>query len=130
VYPSIGEAIVNTSYQNNMFTIGWGGNQTHCYHRDHVADAQFINGQWRVKLFDRNTGNYVSVHPDFAVELIEGILSNPVLFEKLEKYTKDALKRLDKSVPRLKEEYETAKATQEALQSNVWSKIDYVKNPD
>ncbi|MFM9578067.1 hypothetical protein, partial [Streptomyces turgidiscabies] len=48
-------------------------------------------------------------------ECVEVLMQTPEKFDKLKKWRDDAVKRLKKSVPRLKEEYEHAAARLQAL---------------
>ncbi len=123
----LGPCLIGTSYQNNSFTIGYGGRMEpnrpdYLNNMNYLIDATFENGSWRfggykpdpTKILCRVTCDV----PERSQELaVQAILGNDELRAKLEKWRRDAVKRLRKSVPRLKAEYEAAARRLEALDS-------------
>ena len=116
--PNIGEANLETSYQNNMFSFHWGTYG--------VIVIEF-NDSWSWRHWRPEGGSFVSnvdttpiserPSPQLVLDFAQTVLDNPEMMQKLEKWRKDAIKRLVKSVPRLKEEYEGAAKRLESLKN-------------
>jgi hypothetical protein len=79
----------------------------------HILTLSFINGQWHIEGHEPdpsipNRRRMFDVSEHLKKTAIETVLGSPVMLAKLKKWRKDTIKRLEKSVPRLKSEYEDA----------------------
>lgn len=123
----LGPCVIETYGCNNIFYIGYGQNFTNrpvsFYHQmSHIIVAAFDNGEWSFSGHEPDLQ-----HPNLRVQLgvskqaqewaIQAILGEPTLRNKLEKWRKATVKRLEKSVPRLKAEHEAASKRLDALKS-------------
>ena len=133
-----GKGYADTSYQNNIFQVGWGErvNSKVVYHSYNLLNISF-EGNWHCSYFRLDNGTdtfsnaiYCNNGTESNLQLlpkglmkcaIDGIINCPELKEKLIKWKKDVVKRLKVSVPRLKSEYEGAKARLELLENNDFS---------
>lgn len=123
----LGPCFIDTSYQNNVFCIGYGQNIMNfplaSYNQmSHLINATYESGEWQFEGWEpdpQNPGGRVQCTvPKQAQEwTVQAILGSPTLRGKLEKWRKDAVKRLEKSVPRLKSEYEAASKRLDALRA-------------
>ena len=125
---TLGPAIANTGYQNNMFDIGWdlpvNGEWMQPYHAPSNVSLEFRGGEWQQRTW---SGHNVLQQNYVIEECVEAILNCDELFEKLKTWNKNAVKRLEKTVPRLKKEYEDAEARLKSLSSTDFKKISQQK---
>ena len=115
----IGEAWADTWGTNNSFTVGWGGarfesNQT--YHQEMHVSIDFEYQGWRIRDV-RGVDNT----PELTTAVAKAIESVPEFREKLEAWRKAAVKRLEKSVPRLTAELAVASERWEVLRRTTWA---------
>lgn len=104
--PPYGDLEVETSYQNNYFTVDGKGKKN-----IGAANLHFEPGKGWCCGWNYVNGNNVGPLSKDACERIgKAILDVPEFREKLKKWKKDAVKRLRVSVPRLKQEYEGSAA--------------------
>lgn len=127
-YPTLGAGFGDTSYQNNMFDMTWGPDALPNQQKQtssNYATVVFEADGWTCDVFSINGERHFK---DGAVldrailkELVEAVLAHPELKEKLQKWHKDVIKRLQVSVPRLKQEYEASAARLKALDGTDFS---------
>lgn len=125
-FPTMGQGYIETSWQNNIFEFTWGKPiQGQTYNLEQSLSLTYEMDGWTV-YFYRVDGNIVYLRNDSSkpqimpsnalmAECVEVLMQTPEKFDKLKKWRDDAVKRLKKSVPRLKEEYEHAAARLQAL---------------
>lgn len=117
----IGKARLENCYTNDTYTISWNFNDPkYDYVPYSVARVEFDDDAWVLhSYFERNNIDRKAEDKELPRELFENIINVLVnddeVMKMVTKWAKDCLKRLDVSVPRLKEEYETAKLRQKRL---------------
>lgn len=117
----IGETILENGYTNDTYTISWNFNDPkYTYVPYSVVRIEFDDDAWALdRYFERNNIDSKAEDKELPRELFENIINALVndeeVMKMVTKWAKDCLKRLDVSVPRLKEEYETAKLRQKRL---------------
>ncbi len=107
-----GVCFMGEGHYNNQFEVGYGTLLSnapiiHFRQMSHVISATFDNGEWRFKGWEpnkRGAGRQPCQVPQELQDLVvKAILDNDILRGNLEKWRKDRIKRLSKSIPRAKQ---------------------------
>lgn len=115
-----GEMLVDFGYERCGFVVGYTNtglideNHSYIYHQDNLINVTYdrFSNKWKV-IKNQPDSNFEQEHLD---ELVKKILSIHVFYSGIMDWKKQILKRLEKSVPRLKDEYENACMAQANLQ--------------
>ncbi len=127
-----GPVIVSNGYENNSYTFEWDfyQNQWGGETANEIAIIYFDDEQWVCKSYyvgDFNnspTRQEKQLSTQMLRDFVQAILKDEEIMKKLNKWLGDCLKRLDVSVPRLKEEYEKAWEREGLLMIADFTKID------
>ncbi len=127
----IGKAKLVNGYTNDAYTISWNFCDTKYDYVPHsFARVYFDDEGWVIQNYNERRGVGGPVEEkelprEIFENIIEVLLNDEEVMKMVTKWAKDCLKRLNVSVPRLKEEYETALKRQERLSKADFKKIKF-----